>query len=223
MKNRKSTIWLSILGCIVLAGIVLAYVFFNKSILINTTTPDIKDGGFLSGEPCKAPCFLGIIPNKTKESQAIQILKNYRLYKKCHIFDYESESGLRGAVCSNASIAYFRGTDLVGGIGFRPTQQLTVEMVIEKYGEPDAVSVASIWFNWEKQPTTSMALVYDDLDATIRLGEQEGNIFQVTPVTIIESIGYSDHTFPSIEEYESGINYLSSWHGYGEYQDVSDP
>jgi hypothetical protein len=225
MKNRKFTIWLSIIGCIVLVGVALGFVYLNKSILLITTTPDIKDGGFLSGEPCRAPCFLGIIPNKTKESQAIQILKDYGLYKNCYIYDNESETGLRGAVCSktNVSIVYFRGSDLVGSIGFRPTERLTVEMVIDKYGVPDAVSVASIWFNWERQPTTNMALVYEEINATISLGKQEGNIFQVKPVSIIESIGYSDNTFPSIEEYESGNRFLSSWHGYGEYQDVSDP
>jgi len=189
----------------------------------NASMPDIKDCGFLSGDPCEAPCFFGIIPKNTKETQAVQILKDYGLYENCYIYDNESESGLRGAVCSNVSIAYFRDTDLVGSIAFRPTQHLTVEMVIEKFGEPDAVSVVSARFNWEKQSKTSMALVYNKINATINLGEQEENIFQLKPSTLIKSIGYSYHTFPLLTEYDSEVMFLSFWHGYGEYQDVSNP
>jgi hypothetical protein len=225
MKNRKSIILLSISGCVVLSGLVLAFLFFNSSLLRNPFVPNIKDGGFLSGEPCSAPCFLGIIPNKTKETQAIQILKDNGFYKNCYIYNHESSSGLRGAVCSGGivSVAYFRGTDIVGSIDFRPSQELTVEMVIEKYGEPNAVSVASIWFNWEKKPKTNMALIYDNINATVSLGDQEGDIFQIIPTTKVESIGYSDHRFPSIEEYEAWKSFLSSWQGYGEYRDVSNP
>jgi hypothetical protein len=181
----------------------------------------IGDGGFLTGEPCGPPCFLGIVPGVTKETDAIQILKEKGLYQNCNYVNNESESGLRGFDCSNflVSMSFFRGTDIIGSIGFNSPQQLMVEMVIKKYGEPDSVLVFSNWFNWEPEPTTSMSLVYGNLKANIGLGEQKGNKFTILSTTPVEWVNYSDPTFPTIAENESWNKLLSAWHGYGEYVD----
>jgi hypothetical protein len=221
---NKKIVWSVILGCVALAAVFLAWILVDFTAFKTKSPPDIKDGGFLSGEPCRAPCFLGIVPNQTKESQAVQLLKNNNLYENCFLFDHESESGLRGAVCSNGrvSVAYFRGTDIIGSIGFRPSQEITVEMIVEKYGEPNAVLVASD-LPAEGEPSTTMSLVYDAIYAVVSLNEQEGTTFQLSPTTMIESIGYADPAFPSVEENEFSSSLSSSWHGYGEYSDVSSP
>ncbi len=181
--------------------------------------PDIGDGGFLSGEPCGPPCLLGITPNLTTEAEAVRLLKAKGLYNNCYIYNHEAETGLRGAACVPVSLAYFRGSDVVGSIGFQPSQPITVEMVIAKYGDPDAVSVSSTWFNWENQPETSMALFYSRLGASLALGEQQGNTFFVGPSTRISGVSYSDNMFPSIREYEKISKSRSAWHGFGQYQE----
>ena len=211
---------------LLLGVLVTVAVWFAVTKIFDLKDPadEIGDGGFLSGEPCGPPCFLGIIPDVTKESDAVKILQDNGLYQDCSFVNNEPESGLRGFHCSSAlvSITFFRGTDLVGGVGFYPVQRLTVEMVIEKYGEPDAVSVRSIWFNWEAQPETSMTLFYNDINATLSLGTQGGNVFNLEPSTPIISVGYSKPGFPSADEDEAFRKYLSLWQGYGEYQDVSN-
>jgi hypothetical protein len=199
-------------------------IWFAISVLEDSSR-EIGDGGFLSGEPCGPPCFLGIIPNVTKENEAVRILEEKGLYKNCNFVNNESESGLRGFTCSRhlVSVTFFPETNIVGGIGFDPSQEITIDMVIAKYGEPEAVMVSSIWFTWEKQPETSMALIYNDINASVSLGTQNGNAFKLEPSTLIASIGYSKPGFPSVEEDETGKKYLSPWHGYGEYEDLINP
>jgi hypothetical protein len=226
MKHTVRIFLLAAFGSIALGAIALLLTLKNGATSKNLpSAPDIRDGGFLSGEPCGPPCFLGIIPGVTREEQAARQLSQMGLYEKCYATNNESEGGLRGTLCYKAAITYFRGTDIVGAIGFRPPQHLTVEMTITEYGEPDAVSVASNWFSWEKQPTTSMALIYQDAGTSVivDLGQQEGATFEIAPPTLIDWIDYSDNTFPSSSEYESSAKYLSPWHGYGTYRDVSTP
>ena len=224
MNSKAHLPKLLVFAGLAFTGLVLICVFINGDIIrILSAKPDLKDGGFLSGEPCGPPCFLGITPNVTTEEQAVQILKAKGLYRNCHIFNNEDESGLRGAACADVEIAYYRSSDLVGSISFSPSQPITVEMVIAKYGNPDAVSVSTIWFNWEKQPTTSMGLIYDRIHAVVGLGEQESSTFYLTPTTRISAVGYSDQTFPSVREYEAIAKYRSSWQGYGWYQEPQIP
>jgi len=222
MKNKARIIfWLSM--CLGTLGISIVLFITAKTYSLKASQVKIGDGGFLTGEPCGPPCFLGIIPGVTKETEAIQILKEKGLYKNCDYVNNESESGLRGFGCSNflVNVSFFRGTDVVGSIGFTSARQVTIDMIIKKYGEPDSVLVSSNWFNWEPEPTTSMSLVYDDIKANIGLGEQQGSKFTITSTTIIKWVDYSDPTFPSITENESWKKFLSSWHGYGEYVDAN--
>jgi len=221
--EKKLIIWLSIISGLFVTGLILFDI--NKNSSLKDFSDQVGDGGFLSGEPCGPPCFLGIIPNVTKETEAVRILKEKGLYKNCTFVNNESESGLRGFDCSNyhVGITFFRGTDVVGIAGFDPPLRLTLDQVFAKHGEPNAVIVSSIWFTWEKQPETSMSLFYKDINTTISLGTQNGNVFNLTPATPIISISYVALGFPTPAEYEAENKYLSSWHGYGEYHDLANP
>ena len=186
---------------------------------------EIRDGGFLSEETCGPPCFLGIIPNVTKEAEAIRILKERGLYKNCKFVNNESGSGLRVLNClkHQVSVTFFPGTDVVGEIRFSLIQEVTVDMVIAKYGEPDSVFVSSMRFPWTKRLETFMALIYNDINTSVNLGAQNGNTFNLKSSTPVSSIGYSKLGFPSVGEGETGKKYLSAWHDYGEYEDLMNP
>lgn len=181
----------------------------------------IGDGGFLSGEPCGPPCFFGIVPEITNETEAIEMLKDEGLYKLCDPVPFDARSELRGFQCCGVSVGInvYQETDIVEGIGFYPSKQITVEEVIDKYGEPDAVKVASIWFNWEDRPETTMMLYFFDINTVIDLGSQDGVIFNLKPSSQIQSISYSMIVSPSGDGDETGPKYISPWHGYGEYEE----
>jgi hypothetical protein len=227
MENKKWIGWLFVfLGLLVIVIAIAIFAMMKPSLenFSKDTSNEIGEGGFLSGEPCGPPCFLGIVPNVTKEVEVVQILQQKGLYKNCSFVNNETESGVRGFNCSNGvGVTFFRGIDIVGIVGFDPPPQLTPELVIAKYGEPDAVMVSSIWFTWEKQPETSMALIYKDINATLSMGTQEGNVFNLTATMPIRSISYVAPGFPTPAEDQAGNNYLSSWHGYGEYNDPTNP
>ncbi len=214
MKNTTRIIRLLIFGGFIFAA--LLWVFARTHVPVE---PDIKDGGFLSGEPCGPPCFLSIVPGVTRETQAVKILAEKGLYQNCFSYNNEAESGLRGISCSFVGIAYYRGTDVIGSVSFNPSRNLTVEDVVTKYGNPDAVVVGTMGTP-EEQPHTMMALHYESMHANIGLGEQEGLKFNIASTTPIETIGYSDSGWPSPSEYESANKLSSPWSGYGEYHET---
>jgi len=135
------------------SGIAVCCLLFTSLLACSPTTPGsssvpqvayvgelgVRDGGFLSGEPCGPPCFWGIVPGETTEAEAIQILKAVLggVFEKCTVYNYEP----RGIGCfrPNLGIEFRKGTDIVDGVGFRPSDRITLEDVIAKHGEPDAL------------------------------------------------------------------------------------
>jgi hypothetical protein len=176
---------------------------------INTGAPEIGDGGFLSREPCGPPCFWDIIPGVTTEAEAIQILQSRGLFQKCEAF---AHSGGRGITCpSGIEIVFQQEMDIVGVVGFQLSQAITIEDVIARYGEPDAVLVGVI----SRYPRTRMVLYYDDLKAELFLPWQEDSKFSVVASTKIEHISYNSKV-----SYESSrSDSFPRWNGYGEYRE----
>jgi hypothetical protein len=175
----------------------------------------VRDGGFLSGEPCGPPCFVGIVPGVTRETEAIRIVKAERLCGNYETFDNEP-SGYRGFICtpSGVYVSFRPGTDIVELVGYYLSPSITLGDVIARYGEPDAVSVGAIGI--PEIPKTMMSIYYDSLKSQLFLCDQEGVTFRAEPATGICRIGYSD-----VASYERQKNQLrellASWNGYGEY------
>jgi hypothetical protein len=95
----------------------------------NNKALEIGDGGLLSGKPCSAPCFWGIIPGSTTQKQALSILSSKLNINNCDSWDTRNSGGTRGIQCSNIGID-FDGQNLVNGVGFSPTQKLTINDVM---------------------------------------------------------------------------------------------
>jgi hypothetical protein len=179
---------------------------------------DFGDGGFLSGEPCGPPCFLDITPGVTEERQAIEILQGYIDIQECDRWDWSEEGGVRGIGCPHV-IGYqlytvamdFSDQGLVTRVGFIPSQMITVEAVIAKYGIPDWLSVVSWTEEGESPPMIFMALYYSELRTRIVLPIQETDTYLVSPTSQIESVTYEGISLSFI------VGLDLTWQGYGEY------
>ena len=173
---------------------------------------DIADGGVLSGEPCGPPCFWNITPGVTTKEQTMNILQDMGLLQRCEYFDTTAESGDRGIICSPIAVFILKeDVDIVAGLGFRPTQRITVEDIIEKYGEPNAVQVVGLGLP-ESNPQTTMTLYYDSWNMSLRLSDQASITYELEPDVQVENIAYSDK-----RSYERYRQYSSGWHGFGSY------
>ena len=69
---------------ILLLTIVFAWMFTSCSGIGQIITPEaIIDGGFISAQPCSAPCFFGVSPGKTNFDQAESLLNESRYDLSC--------------------------------------------------------------------------------------------------------------------------------------------
>jgi hypothetical protein len=107
----------------------------------NKPEEKIGDGGILSGQPCSAPCFWDITPGVTTIQQATDILSSKLGLSNCDQLDTRNNGGSRGMQCSNITVD-FDDKDLISGIGFSPANNITVDEIIKKYGNPDGVFIA---------------------------------------------------------------------------------
>lgn len=173
---------------------------------------EIKDGGFLSNDPCGPPCFLGISPNRTRAPEVTEILNAKKMLQECQPYNNESASGSRGFSCVTIGIGirFQKGTDIVGMVGFQPSDKITVGKIIAKYGNPDTVSVGNEGI--PEHPTVGMSLFYSDIQTVIGLVVQQGTLYNLDASTQAQAINYFDILSFS-EQRRSG-----HWRGYGIYK-----
>lgn len=177
------------------------------------STIDIGDGGFLTGEPCGPPCFWGIIPGQTRESEAIEILQERGVFETCEAFDKEAEGGARGMKCgSQVFIGFGQGDDVVQGVGFNPSSAITVQDVVAKYREPEGVLVVPLGVH---VIDAQLVMVYPDTLTWVRLPAQDEAPYILESSTPVENIAY-DMLFGELSYYEDEP-FWKEWQGYGEY------
>lgn len=173
---------------------------------------DIGDGGLLSNDPCGPPCFLEIKPGISTEDDVTELIEKEGLTQKCSFFDNSQESGSKSITCSNNMIFSFQDSNIVSRIGFRPTKELVVKEVIEKFGNPNAVLVTN-QSTPESLPYTVMIIFFDNLNTNMVLPQQQSLTYHLSPNVKIESIGYSD-----MNSYKMMRQYHQDWKGYVFYE-----
>ncbi len=178
---------------------------------------EVGDGGFLTGNPCSPPCFWGIIPGQATEADVIKILQEKSVYDACETWDYRSSGGEKGINCDSFVIA-FTDADVVQGVAFAPSLEITAQDIIAKYGEPEwvAIYVAGVHIF-----TFSVHIAYPHLCAIVVFPSQERLPYILKPSTKAESIGY-DIEFCAYSYYETNP-YWKKWQGYGEYWPYNFP
>lgn len=190
----------------------------------------IGDGGLLSGEPCGPPCFWGIEPGKTTQSEAFQILTKLDVMKACESYDYFenlTNEWIGGWACQSKfdyrfekprgfGVSFRKSTGIVDNVGFVPTIPITLQDVIAKHGFPDVVVVLDNGL--PEYPTVQASIYYSDLRTIFPLSEeQEGTEFHIEPTTLIDGVVYldSDSLQHDLEIFAENI---LPWHGYGAYK-----
>ena len=202
MKRRYYSKILLILICIVLSACTPPTAPTAEGTPTSKITPTaeqtrvtritIGDGGFLSAEPCGLPCFLGIIPDETSYEEAVQILKDYQYYDN---FCQELDIGGSWLIsCKDKYDSSFRievdnNKAYVIDIGFAPQAEITMQEVVERYGEPSYVNVAVQ--GCEDIRTSMVRIYYADLQLGLQPEEyQAGGSYTIQPVTIIRYVVY---------------------------------
>jgi len=199
-------------GCMWSIGIFLVILLTLPACVPATPTLDIGDGGFLSGEPCGPPCFWGIVPEQTTETEVAEILQRKGIFEICEAFDMEAQGGTRGIICPRLVVGFKREGNIVDDIVFRPSIPITAEEVIAKYGEPEFVEIGGLGVHVIRFKLT---MAYPSLSTRIGFPEQDELPYVLKPATPVTGIIY-DTDFSRPEHYE-GNRRWQEWHGYGEY------
>ena len=176
------------------------------------STNNIGDGGFISKNPCGPPCFFGITPGITTDkdiSYLLNVLPD--VITNCKEYDFTSEGGKNGLICDYINITY--RNNIVDVIGFSLSKNITIQQVIDSYGNPDLVDIDIISLP-DKPYTTGMILYFDRIQTILQPPDQKGRKFTIDKDTRIIRIVYLTNN----EYLETrGIEGHIPWRGYGTY------
>ena len=174
---------------------------------------DIGDGGLLSGLPCAAPCVYGIQIGKTPLDQVILMLEQNGL-PECQREDSASWIGI---TCGYSVVVQVdRATSIVNGLGFYPSVPISLGEILEKYGEPDFVSLQAEGST--EAPTSRMSLVWDKLKMTVEMPQIDSHIYALEGTTTVEMVIFLDEAQYIDSNEMSFGKYYKRWNGYGAYQ-----
>jgi hypothetical protein len=194
--------------------IVLAWMLTSCSAMGQNFTPEtFNDGGFISDQPCSAPCFFGVSPGKTNFDQAGSLLNENGYNLSCkttpdvHV-DRKVMQCDKGIWISGSTT-----TNLVDYISFRLNDYIYLNQVIEKYGQPTSVAV-----RLTSQPDYSnnaAILFYDTIQMTITLETSIESPYPVSATNVVVEVEYFDK-----ERFEQrrGRYNPDEWKGYSSYK-----
>ena len=177
---------------------------------------DIGDGGLLSGMPCAAPCVYGIQIGETSLDQVISTLQQNGL-SECLT---EENLSWVGITCGYSVVVQVdRATSLVNVTGFYPSVPISLGQIIEKYGEPDFVSLQAD--GPTEAPTSRMSLFWDALKMTVEMPQIDSHIYALEETTTVEMVLFLDEAQYSDSSEILFGEYYKRWNGYGAYQPLS--
>jgi hypothetical protein len=192
--------------------VIFSFIFVFLISLFENTTPKLQigDGGLISGKPCSAPCFLNIIPGMTLEKESLNILGTLGNIDNCDRWDAVKNGIEKGIGCDNVWI-YFNDEDIVSELSIKSSQRITVQQILDRYGDPDAVYVSAEGISL-KGPE-KMDLIYSRYNLVVGLAPQNNKYYDVSPTTTTQRVLYSDR-----KEFSRFIGSFNQfWHGYGKY------
>lgn len=174
---------------------------------------DIGDGGLLSGLPCTAPCVYGIQIEETPLDQVIPTLQQNGL-SECLT---EENLSWIGITCGYSVVVQVdKATGIVNATGFYPSVPISLAEIIEKYGEPDFVSLQAE--GPTEAPTSRMSLFWDELKMTVELPQTDSHIYTLEGTTTVEMVLFLDEVQHIDSNKISFGEYYKRWNGYGDYQ-----
>jgi len=175
---------------------------------------NIGDGGLLSGLPCSSPCVFGIRVGETYFDQVMPLLEKNGI-SKCMTEQSVSWVAINCGM-SRFNVQADAHTNLVNGVWFYPNISISLGKIIEKYGDPNFVSLDREGL--PEAPTVKMNLYWDSIQMLVALPEIDGKIYVVKKATKVEGVDFSDEIlYQDSSEVEFGAFY-KLWTGYGAYQ-----
>ncbi len=173
----------------------------------------IQDGGLLSGTPCPPPCYYGIIPGSTTLSEAETMLRSEGLCSQ-PLYVRSSSGEPDGIHCDNGIYVSTDSKKVVTRlIAFDPPETLTVGMVVDRLGYPDAVGVNAFLSGDEQR--SLMFLYYQNGLIRLILPEQEGAKYRLDKDTRVFTIIYNEEGF-----FVELLGPTVPWAGFGRYEDT---
>ncbi len=177
----------------------------------------IGDGGLISGKPCASPCFFGIRVGETPLQQVIPTLENNNI-SPCYQID-ELNIFCSDTDVAKVSVTVNESTLVVNGVGYDPDVSISVQNVIEKYGNPSLIQIELDRTNGTPEsPILLMSLLWDQTKMGVALpdkNDSEEQFYDIENTTDIEWVSfYDDITYSKIAASESS----KPWQGYGTYK-----
>lgn len=173
---------------------------------------DIGDGGLLSGQPCASPCVFGIRIGETQLDQVIPGLENNGI-SRCW-----TEPNLSWSLIScggnRLNVQVDMDTRLVCAIWFDPSVPISLGDIIEKYGEPNYVTI-----DQDAPGPINLRFYWNSIRMSVLLPEVSGETYEVEKTTEIEEIYFSNENIYRISDKVSSP-YYKPWNGYGMYQPI---
>lgn len=171
---------------------------------------DIGDGGLLSGRPCPSPCAFGVRVGETPLDQVISVLEKNGI-SRCWTEPNVSWS-LISCGGNRLNVQVDMHTNLVNAIWFDPSVPISLGDIIEKYGEPNYVTV-----DQEAPGAIHPRFYWNSIRMGVLLPEISGETYDVRRTTEVEAIGFSDENLYRTSEKETEP-YYKPWNGFGLYQ-----
>jgi hypothetical protein len=173
------------------------------------TEKKIGDGGFISGKPCSAPCFFGIVPGQSDRDQAINQLRKLGV-------KYSRDAN-QMVNYSNLVFIKYNSNGLVTEIIFRPSTKIKVKDILDVYGPPDKVEILYDPSSTPEHNYFDSNIFYNGIHLIITLQRQENwPGYSLTSETDLGLIIYDEATVYNNQVYST---HIIPWKGYGLYQD----
>jgi len=182
--------------------------------LFKSNNSEIWDSSLMAANPCSAPCFYGIEPGTTTLSEAEDLLQAAGYCLDPSYIRSSSPTEPESLFCENwIFVGSDSGKVITRRVSITAPPQLTVEMVIDQLGDPDAVMVDA--YGKGEGQGSYMALYYKNGFTRMMLFEQEGANYRLAKDTLVDRITYYEEGF-FMEHFEDKKD-KSPWSGYGIY------
>jgi hypothetical protein len=174
---------------------------------------NIGDWGILSGIPCSAPCVFGIRAGETRFDQVMPVLEKNGISSSDCLTEPNVSWFLFTCGAGRLNVQVDTQTNIVNAVWFLPLVRISLGEIIEKYGEPNYVTL-----DQEGAPGTIHPRFYwNSLRMLVSLPEISGSTYDIQKTTQVEVIEFSDETLYRTADKESDP-YFRPWDGYGVYQ-----
>jgi|WetSurMetagenome_2_1015567.scaffolds.fasta_scaffold109610_2 hypothetical protein len=121
-----------------------------------TAHPEWVDQSWLTGQPCAAPCWQGLVPGKSSENEALKSLRSLSFIDPSKIQEHPSsywdpneqeniQAKLITAQCISPAYQICSSLLIAGGnlksIILFPNQLISVRNIVDHLGEPDFIQI----------------------------------------------------------------------------------